>query len=114
MVKGSEMMLECQVSGSAPFTVSFCKNTNVIRNDKRHRITVKDDLVVLQVLAVETGDVGLYQCTVENEVGRASCDCQVTLKGWFRQAYRVIFSSNAKRSNMTFFPCRSTIICTKA
>lgn len=84
MVKGTEMMLEGQVSGSAPFTVSFYKNTKLIRNDKRHRITVKDDLIALQVLAVEAGDVGLYQCTVENEVGRASCDCQVTLKGWFR------------------------------
>lgn len=84
MVKGSELMLEGQVSGSAPFTVSLYKNTKLIRNDKRHRITVKDDLIALQVLAVEAGDVGLYQCTVENEVGRASCDCQVTLKGLFR------------------------------
>lgn len=84
MVKGSEMMLEGQVSGSGPFTVSLYKNTKLIRNDKRHRITVKDDLIALQVLAVEAGDVGLYQCTVENEVGMASCDCQVTLKGLFR------------------------------
>ena len=89
MVKGSEMILESQVSGSAPFSVSFCKNTKPIRNDKRHRITVKDDLVALQVLAVETGDVGSYQCAVENEVGRTSCDCQVTLKGWFRRIYKV-------------------------
>lgn len=81
MVKASELMLECQVSGSAPFTVSFYKNSKLIRNDKRHRITVKDDLLALQVLAVETGDVGLYHCSVENEVGRASCDCHVTLKG---------------------------------
>uniref|UniRef100_A0A3B4YAT3 Ig-like domain-containing protein n=1 Tax=Seriola lalandi dorsalis TaxID=1841481 RepID=A0A3B4YAT3_SERLL len=92
VVKGSEMMLEGQVTGSAPFTVSFYKNTKLIRNDKRHRITVKDDLVALQVLAVEAGDVGLYQCTVENEVGKASCDCQVTLKGLFR-CYGFIFKS---------------------
>uniref|UniRef100_A0A8D3CP74 Ig-like domain-containing protein n=1 Tax=Scophthalmus maximus TaxID=52904 RepID=A0A8D3CP74_SCOMX len=46
-----------------------------------HRITVKEELITLQVLAVEAGDVGSYQCVVENEVGRASCDCQVTLKG---------------------------------
>lgn len=92
VVKGFEMMLEGQVSGSPTFTVSFYKNTKLIRNDKRHRITVKDDLIALQVLAVEAGDVGLYQCTVENEVGRASCDCQVTLKGWFR-CYGLIFKS---------------------
>lgn len=76
------MMLEGQVSGSSPFTLSFYKNTKLIRNDKRHRITVSGDLVVLQVLAVEAADVGSYQCVVENEVGKASCDCQVTLKGW--------------------------------
>lgn len=86
MVKGSEMTLEAQVSGSAPFIVSFYKNTKAIRNDKRHRITIKDDLVAVQVQAVEAGDVGLYQCTVENEVGRSSCECQVTLKGWFNVA----------------------------
>uniref|UniRef100_A0A3B3YUD1 Ig-like domain-containing protein n=1 Tax=Poecilia mexicana TaxID=48701 RepID=A0A3B3YUD1_9TELE len=80
VVKGSEMMLEGQVSGSAPFTVSFYKNTKAIRNDKRHKITVKDDLVALQVQAVEAGDVGLYQCTVENEVGLSTCECQMTLK----------------------------------
>lgn len=84
VVKGSEMMLEGQVSGSAPFTVSFYKNSKLIRNDKRHRLTVKDEIVSLEVLAVEAGDVGLYQCTVENEVGMASCDCHVTLKGWYK------------------------------
>ncbi|KAM4560777.1 titin-like [Fundulus diaphanus] len=80
VVKGSEMMLEAQVSGSAPFTVSFNKDSKVIRNDKRHRITVKDDLVALQVQAVEAADAGLYQCTVENEVGKSTCECQVKLK----------------------------------
>lgn len=82
VAKGSEMMLEGQVSGSAPFTVSFYKNSKAVRNDKRHKITVKDDLVALQVQVVEAGDVGLYQCTVENEVGMSTCECQVTLKGW--------------------------------
>lgn len=97
MVKGSEMMLEGQVSGSGPFTVSLYKNTKLIRNDKRHRITVTDDLIALQVLAVEAGDVGLYQCTVENEVGAASCDCQVTLKGLFR-CYGRIFKCHRSPS----------------
>lgn len=110
MVKGSEMMLEGQVSGSAPFTVSFYKNTKLIRNDKRHRITVKDDLIALQVLVVEAGDVGLYQCTVENEVGRASCDCQVTLKGLFR-CYGLIFKSTflLPFQNPTFYLLRTYI-----
>lgn len=85
VVKGSEMTIECQVSGSSPFTVTFYKNSKVIRNDKKHRITVKDELLALQVQVVEAGDVGSYQCIVENEVGKASCDCQVTLKGLFER-----------------------------
>lgn len=100
MVKGSEMIMECQVSGSAPFTVSFYKNSKVIRNDRRHRITVNEDLLALQVLAVEPGDVGQYQCTVENEVGRASCDCQATLKGWFHAA---VLSLVFKKHSSIFF-----------
>lgn len=102
VVKGSEMMLEGQVSGSAPFSVSFYKNTKPVRNDKRHRITVKDDLIALQVLVVEAGDVGLYQCIVENEVGRASCDCQVTLKGWCR--YRQLFCCHFKKLHFRSAP----------
>lgn len=81
VVKGSELTLEGQVSGSVPFSVSFYKNTKPVRNDKRHTIVVKDDLVALQVHAVEGTDVGTYQCVVENEVGTASCECEITLKG---------------------------------
>lgn len=93
-VKGSEMTLEAQVSGSAPFTVSFYKNSKLVRNDKRHQITVTHELVALQVLAVEPADVGVYKCKVENEVGTVSCDCHVTLKGLCRNygfIFRVIF-----------------------
>lgn len=84
VVKGTELMLESQVSGSTPFTVSMFKNGKPIRNDKKHRITVKEELIALQVLAFGPGDVGTYQCNVENEVGGVSCDCQVTLKGLYR------------------------------
>lgn len=75
-------MLEGKLAGSAPFNVSFYKNTKAIRNDKRHKIVVKDDIVTIQILAIEAGDAGKYQCTVENEVGKSSCDCEMTLKGW--------------------------------
>uniref|UniRef100_A0A8C9ZDE0 Ig-like domain-containing protein n=1 Tax=Sander lucioperca TaxID=283035 RepID=A0A8C9ZDE0_SANLU len=75
------MMLEGQVSGSTPFTVSFYKNTKLIRNDKRHRITVKDELIALQVLAVEAGDVGLYQCTPLSSLVGSEVSLQCTLKG---------------------------------
>lgn len=104
MVKGSELVLEAQVSGSAPFTVSLSKNGKAIRNDKRHRISVKDELVALQVLAVEAGDVGMYQCTVENQVGRVSCDCQVTLKGLSKRTGASVASASSR--SLKSFPAK--------
>lgn len=83
VVKGTELMIESQVSGSSPFAVIMYKNGKPIRNDKKHRITLKEEHIALQVLLVGQGDVGTYQCTVENEVGVVSCDCQVTLKGLY-------------------------------
>lgn len=59
-------MLEGKLAGSAPFNVSFYKNTKAIRNYKRDKIGLKDDIVTFQMLAVEAGDAGKCQCTVEN------------------------------------------------
>ena len=81
IVKGSELVLEGQLSGSAPFSVSFYKNAKLLRNDKRHKVTVKDHQVVLKVLSVEAADTGSYKCHVENKVGNTTSECQVTLKG---------------------------------
>lgn len=81
VVKGSDLVLEGQLSGSVPFTVSFYKNGKLLRNDKKHKVTVKDHQIALQVLSVEAADTGSYMCRVENEVGNTSSDCQVTLKG---------------------------------
>uniref|UniRef100_A0A672ZWJ3 Ig-like domain-containing protein n=1 Tax=Sphaeramia orbicularis TaxID=375764 RepID=A0A672ZWJ3_9TELE len=84
-----------------------------LQNVGRHRITVKDDLVALQILAVEAGDVGSYQCTVENEVGRDSCDCQITLKGSSRNCrpiseYKICNYSKAASSSLC-----SVTVCLK-
>lgn len=83
VIKGSDVMMEGQVSGSAPFSVSFYKSSKLIRNDKRHKISVTGDIVALQILTVDALDTGTCQCTVENEVGKTSCDYEVTLKGWY-------------------------------
>ncbi|KAJ8012937.1 hypothetical protein DPEC_G00048070, partial [Dallia pectoralis] len=79
-VKGSDVVIEGVVSGSAPFEISCYQDTKLIRSDKRHRINVQDGVVSLLILKCESGDVGKYQCTIANEVGQTTCDCQITLK----------------------------------
>lgn len=74
-------MLEGTLSGSAPFEISCFKDSKQIRNDRRHIISLTDDVAKLQILKFEPGDAGKYQCTVANEVGQTSCDFQVAMKG---------------------------------
>lgn len=81
LVKGSDIILEGAVSGSAPFEISCFLNDKLIRNDRKHKISVENDTVILQIINCETGDAGMYQCTVANDVGETSCSCQISLKG---------------------------------
>lgn len=81
LVMESEIILEAIVSGSPPFEISCFLNDKLIRNDKRHKISVENDTITLQISHCETGDEGTYKCTVSNDVGETSCSCQISLKG---------------------------------
>lgn len=81
VVKGSDVALEGSVSGTPPFEVSCLKDLKQIRYDRRHLIDIKNDVVTIEVLKFEPGDAGKYKCTVANEVGQTTCDCEIILKG---------------------------------
>lgn len=74
-------MLEGTVSGTPPFEASCFKDLTQIRNDRRHIINVKNDVVTIEVLKFEPGDAGKYKFTLANEVGQTTCDCEIILKG---------------------------------
>lgn len=74
-------MLEGLISGSAPFEMSYVKDSKQIRSDRRHVMSLKNDIATLQILKFDGSDVGKYQCTVANDVGKSSCDFQISLKG---------------------------------
>lgn len=81
LVKGTDIILEGTVSGSAPFEISCFLNEKLIRSDKKHQVSVVKDTVTLQVSDCDTRDAGTYHCIVANDVGEASCSCQISLKG---------------------------------
>lgn len=85
LVKGSEIILEGSVSGTAPFEITCYHNDKLIRNDKRHKISVENRTITLQISKCEAGDAGKYQCTVANDVGETSCCCDVSLKGQLKE-----------------------------
>ncbi|XP_049450272.1 titin-like [Epinephelus fuscoguttatus] len=80
LVKGGEIFLEGTISGSPPYEISCFINEKLIRNDKRHKISVENDIVTLHISNCEPGDAGTYQCTVANAVGETSCSCLVSMK----------------------------------
>uniref|UniRef100_A0A8C8R9X3 Ig-like domain-containing protein n=1 Tax=Pelusios castaneus TaxID=367368 RepID=A0A8C8R9X3_9SAUR len=49
----------------------------------KHRITIEESLISMQVFRFDASDVGEYQCRVTNAVGSCVCSSEVTLKGWY-------------------------------
>lgn len=81
LIKGSDMLLEGTVSGSSPFEVSCFHNEKLIRNDKRHKVSVDNNTVTLHISNCESSDAGSYRCSVTNDVGEATCSFQISFKG---------------------------------
>uniref|UniRef100_A0A3Q1HMH4 Ig-like domain-containing protein n=1 Tax=Acanthochromis polyacanthus TaxID=80966 RepID=A0A3Q1HMH4_9TELE len=71
-VRGSVAVLECEISGSAPFEVTWKKNKKRLSADKKFRIVSQGCLSSLEIHSFESADVGEYECVVSNEVGKVS------------------------------------------
>lgn len=81
IVKGSEVSLECEISGTPPFDVAWFKDRRQIRSSKKYKVTAKNYHTSVRILNVEAADVGEYQCKAQNDVGSDTCVCIVKLKG---------------------------------
>lgn len=81
VVKGTTAVFECEITGTAPFEVTWCKNKRSISSDKKHNIISNDSKVILEIYSFESADIGDYQCFVSNDVGKISCKSTGKLKG---------------------------------
>jgi len=88
VVKGSTAQLECEVTGTAPFEVTWLKNKNPVSSDKKYSIVSKDSVAYLEIKSFESADVGDYQCCISNDVGKISTKAVAKLKGWYNQFQR--------------------------
>lgn len=80
-VKGKPTHLECEVTGTTPFEISWLKNKKVITTDQRYIINSQDALSRLEIRSFESADVGDYQCVISNDVGKVTTKAQVKLRG---------------------------------
>uniref|UniRef100_A0A665TP19 Ig-like domain-containing protein n=1 Tax=Echeneis naucrates TaxID=173247 RepID=A0A665TP19_ECHNA len=80
-VKGTAAQLECEVTGTAPFEISWLKNRKVITGDQKYKIISQDSLSRLEIQSFESADVGDYQCVISNDVGKVTTKALAKLKG---------------------------------
>ncbi|RXN00522.1 Titin [Acipenser ruthenus] len=79
-IKGKDLSLECELSGSPPFEITWYKDKRQIKDSKKYKVTHEGCLATLHILNLEGSDVGEYQCKAANNVGSDSCTGTVKLK----------------------------------
>lgn len=80
-VKGAAAQLQCEITGTAPFEISWLKNKKVITSDQKYKIISQDSFSRLEIQMFESADVGDYQCLVSNDVGKVTTKALAKLKG---------------------------------
>uniref|UniRef100_A0A8C0ISK1 Ig-like domain-containing protein n=1 Tax=Chelonoidis abingdonii TaxID=106734 RepID=A0A8C0ISK1_CHEAB len=83
VVKGFDAILECEVSGTPPFEVTWLKNNKEILSSKKYAMSDKESVFTLVVTNCDFSDAGEYQCIISNDGGSCSCSTRVSLKGQF-------------------------------
>lgn len=81
VVKGHAAKLQCEVTGTAPFDVTWFKDKRPVTTDKKHNIVKKDNILCLEIQSFDSADVGDYQCVVSNDVGKIASKSVAKLKG---------------------------------
>lgn len=85
-LKGSDIILQCEISGTPPFEVVWVKDRKQVRSSKKFKITSKNFDTSLHILNLEASDIGEYHCKATNEVGSDTCTCTVKFKGLYMWA----------------------------
>lgn len=79
-LKGSDVILQCEIAGTPPFEVAWFKDRRQVRSSKKFKVTAKHSIASLHILNLESQDTGEYQCKAMNEVGSDTCTCPVKFK----------------------------------
>lgn len=107
-LKGSDVVFQCEISGTPPFEVVWVKDRKQVRSSKKFKITSKNFDASLHILNLEAVDVGEYYCKATNEVGSDTCVCTLKFKGlypWAPKYMPLAFIFSCLTSNV--FGCDS-------
>lgn len=73
--------MECKITGTAPFEITWLKNKKAIASDQKYKLISQDSIARLEIQTFDTADIGDYQCVISNDVGKVITKAVAKLKG---------------------------------
>uniref|UniRef100_A0A672I7Y4 Uncharacterized protein n=1 Tax=Salarias fasciatus TaxID=181472 RepID=A0A672I7Y4_SALFA len=95
MVVGSCGELECKVSGSPPFTISWYHDSEEVQSGPNQEISFSDNTCTLRVPTLKLSDSGTYRCKAVNKAGSSETSASLVVKGQFLPRNSLIFTETA-------------------
>lgn len=81
-VLGNTVKLEGSMKGSAPITIKWMKDSEILRDDDPNiSMQFEHNVASLTFSSVEVENAGKYACQAENTAGRQICEAILTVQG---------------------------------
>lgn len=81
-VLGNAVKLQGSLKGSAPITVKWMKDSEILRDDDPNiKMVFENNVASLSITAVAISHGGKYSCQAENEAGQQKCEATLTVQG---------------------------------
>lgn len=76
------MKLQGTLKGSAPITVTWLKDSELLRHDDPNfMITFENNIASLAIAKIAMIQDGKYTCLAENEAGQQKCEAKLSVQG---------------------------------
>lgn len=81
-VLGNTVKLHGTIKGSAPITVKWMKDSEILRDDDPNiKMVSENNVASLSIITVAISHGGKYSCQAENEAGQQKCEATLTVQG---------------------------------
>lgn len=78
---GQAAEMECKVSGSPPFIVSWYHDCEEVQSGPNCEVSFSDNSCTLRVPILKLSDSGLYKCKAVNQAGSSETTASLLVKG---------------------------------